>query len=58
MDWQCFYNAKKGAMFSRDNRWTNAAKMGQEEWYKLNVRPALDSEVRNRLAPAKTEKPV
>ena len=27
-----FYKAKKGAMFSRDNRWTNAAKMGQEEW--------------------------
>ena len=45
-------------MFSRDNRWTNAAKMGQEEWYKMYVRPALHSEVRNRLAPAKTEKPV
>ena len=39
LDWQCFYNAKKGAMFSRDNIWTNVAKMGQEEWYKMYVRP-------------------
>ena len=34
-----FYKAKKGAMFSRDNRWTNAAKMGQEEWYEMYVMP-------------------
>ena len=26
-------------MFSRDNTWTNAVKMGQEEWYKMYVRP-------------------
>ena len=26
-------------MFSRDNTWTNAAKMGQEEWYEMYVRP-------------------
>ena len=35
----CYYKAKKGAMFSRDNTWTNAVKMGQEEWYKMYVRP-------------------
>ena len=35
LDWQCSYKAKKGAMFSRDNIWTNAAKMGQEEWYEM-----------------------
>ena len=33
------YKAKKGAMFSRDNTWTNAAKMGQEELYEMYVRP-------------------
>ena len=39
LKWQCFYKAKKGTMFSRDNTWTNAAKMGQEEWYERYVRP-------------------
>ena len=34
-----FYKAKKGPMFSRDTRWTNATKMGTEEWYKMYVRP-------------------
>ena len=88
LDWQYFSKAKKGAMFSRDNTWTNAAKMGQEEWYDMYVRPFhrelalvgmrvlaqvisacscenswsahghIHSEVRNRLAPATTEKPV
>ena len=28
-------NVLKGAMFSRDNIWTNAAKMDQEEWYNM-----------------------
>ena len=38
LDWQCFYQpeAEKG---TRDNKWTNAAKMGQGEWYKMYVRP-------------------
>ena len=84
----CFYKAKKGAMFLVDNTWTNSAKMGHEEWYKMFVRPFqrelalvgtqvlaqvisacscesnwsahghIHSEVRNRLAPATTEKPV
>ena len=26
-------------MFSRDNIWTKAAKLGQEEWYEMYVRP-------------------
>ena len=39
LHWQCFYKAKKGAMFSRDNTWTSAAKMGQEELYEMYVRP-------------------
>ena len=39
LDWKCFFKAKKGTMFSRDNRWTNAANMGQGEWYKIYVRP-------------------
>ena len=39
LDWQCFYTANKGAIFSRDNTWTNPAKMGQEEWYKMYARP-------------------
>ena len=39
LDWQCFYKAKKCAMFLIDNTWTNSAKMGQEEWYKMFVRP-------------------
>ena len=39
LKWQCFYKAKKGTMFSRDNTWTNAARMGQEEWYRMYVRP-------------------
>ena len=39
LDWQCFYRAKKGAMFSRETIWTNAAKMGLEEWYEMYVRP-------------------
>ena len=28
-------------MFSKDNPWTNVAKMGQEEWYKMYVSPFL-----------------
>ena len=39
LHWQYLYKAKKGAMFSRDNTWTNAAKMGQEEWCEMYVRP-------------------
>ena len=39
MDWQYFPKAKKGTKISRDNTWTNAAKMGLEEWYKMYVRP-------------------
>ena len=88
LDWQCFYKAKKDAMISRDNTWSNAAKMGQEERYEMYVRPFhsglalvgmrvlaqvisacscegnwsahghIQLEVRNRLAPATTEKPV
>ena len=90
LDLQCFDNAKKGAMFSTDNIWTNAVNMGQEEWYEMFfriVRPfhrelacrhassgarnfasscesnwsvygLIHSEVRNRLSPATTEKPV
>ena len=38
-DWQFFDKAKKGAMFSRVNTWTNAAKMGREEWYEMYVGP-------------------
>ena len=34
-----FYKAKKGTMCSRDTTWTNAAKMGTEEWYKTYFRP-------------------
>ena len=30
LHWQCFYKAKKGAMFSRDNTWTNAAKIDED----------------------------
>ena len=86
LDWQCFYKAKKGPMFSRETVWTNAAKMGPEEWYEMYVSPFhpelamvgmrvlsqvisasscernwsahghIHSEVRNRLAPATTEK--
>ena len=86
LDWQCFYKAKKGTMFSRETTWKNAANMGPEEWYDLYVRPYhpelalvgmrvlsqvisasscernwsahghIHSEVRNRLAPATTEK--
>jgi hypothetical protein len=26
-------------MFSRETTWTNAAKMGPEEWYEMYVRP-------------------
>ena len=37
--WQWFYKAKKGAMFSRENTWTYAAKMGQEEWNEMYVNP-------------------
>jgi hypothetical protein len=39
LNWQCFYKAKKCPMFSRDTTWTNAAKMGPEEWYEMYVRP-------------------
>ena len=39
LDWQCFYKAKKGPMFSRETVWTNAAKMGPEEWYEMYVSP-------------------
>ena len=39
LHWQCFNKAKKGVMFSRDNTWTSAAKMGQEELYEMYVRP-------------------
>jgi hypothetical protein len=39
LDWQWFYKVKKGPMFSRDTTWTNAAKMGPEEWYETYVRP-------------------
>ena len=86
LDWQCYYKAKKGSIFSRDTTWTNATKMGPEEWYEMYVRPFhpelalvgmrvlaqvisasscernwsahghIHSEVRNRLAPATTEK--
>jgi hypothetical protein len=86
LDWQCFYKAQKGPIFSKETTWTNADMMGPEEWYELYVRlfyPELalvamrvlaqvisasscernwsahghiHSEVRNRLAPATTEK--
>ena len=86
LDWQCFYKAKKGPMFSRETTWANAAKMGPEEWYEMYVKPFhpelalvgmrvlsqvisasscernwsahghIHTEVRNRLAPATTEK--
>ena len=39
LNWQFFYKAKKGTMFSKDSTWSNAAKMGQEEWYKMHGRP-------------------
>ena len=39
LHWQLLYKAKKGVMFSRDNTWTSAAKMGQEELYEMYVRP-------------------
>ena len=39
MHWHYFYKAEKGAMFSRDNTWTNAAKVGQEERYEMRVNP-------------------
>ena len=45
LDWQCFYRAKKGAMLSRDSTNTNAAKMGQEEWYKI-LFPQGESSIR------------
>ena len=35
LDWQCYYKAKKGAMFARDTTWTNASQMGPEEWYEM-----------------------
>ena len=39
LHWHYFYKAEKGAMFSRDNTWTNAAKVGQEERYEMRVNP-------------------
>ncbi len=39
LDWQCYYNVKKGSIFSRDKTWTNATKMGPQEWYEMYVRP-------------------
>jgi hypothetical protein len=39
LDWKCFYKAKKGTMFSRETTWTNAARMGPEEWYEMCVMP-------------------
>ncbi len=34
-----FLQGEEGPMFSRDTTWTNAAKMGPEEWYETYVRP-------------------
>ena len=39
LDWQYFNKAKKGTMFSRETTWTNAARMGPEEWYEMYVTP-------------------
>jgi hypothetical protein len=39
LDWKCFYKAKKGTMFSRETTWTNATRMGPEEWYEMYVTP-------------------
>ena len=39
LDWQYFYKAKKCTMFSRETTWTNAARMGPEEWYEMYVTP-------------------
>ena len=39
LDWQCYYQVKKGAIFTRDTTWTNASQMGPEEWYEMYVRP-------------------
>ena len=39
LDWLCIYKTKQGPMFSRETVWTNAAKMGPEEWYEMYVSP-------------------
>ena len=37
LDWQ-FFTSQRKEQCSRDNTWTNAAELGQEEWYKMYVR--------------------